>query len=103
MHALIFKVTQIEQVVCEVRQAVGLKQDDVEVFALNLVRDRAVLDRFRVSLDGCQRRAEVVADVRDEVLLVLNQVRVLIRQQVARRRRRSSGSRTAPTSESPAA
>ncbi len=67
LHDTGFDASQIEQVVHQPLQSIGLLVDDVEEFvALGLVLGVAIGQQFDVRLDGSQRRLHFVAGGRHE-------------------------------------
>ena len=65
------ELVQGQQILGQIGQTLGLKEDDVQVFLLHFRRDRAVRHGLHISLDGCEGRAEIVGYVCHEFLLVI--------------------------------
>ena len=74
-HAPRVEVVERQQAVGELGEAVRLVEDDSQIVLVHLGRDRAVQHGLQESTDGSQRGAEVMGDVRDELLLVVLEAR----------------------------
>ena len=70
-HAAGVQVVEGEEIIGQFCQTVGLVEAHLQVLAMQLRRDGAVEHRLEKAVDGGEGRAEVVGDVRDELLLVI--------------------------------